>query len=95
MVVRGIRDGGIAEVAEVVDGSRSFCILILIGKLQSYLPKLFRINQYNASNDSQRTGKFQLVAELGPARPQLVVQITLGFTLIPKISFTPTTTQTF
>ena len=32
VVVRGIRDGGIARVAEVVDGSRSFCILILIGK---------------------------------------------------------------
>ena len=32
VVVRGIRDGGIAGVAEVVDGSRSFCILILIGK---------------------------------------------------------------
>ena len=32
VVVRDIRDGGIAGVAEVVDGSRSFCILILIGK---------------------------------------------------------------
>ena len=32
MVVGGTRDGGIAIVAEVVDGSRSFCILILIGK---------------------------------------------------------------
>ena len=32
MVVRGARDGGIAGVAEVVDGSHSFCILILLGK---------------------------------------------------------------
>ena len=32
VVVGGTRDGGIAEVAEVVDGRRSFCILIFIGK---------------------------------------------------------------
>ena len=31
VVVRGTRDGGIAGVAEVVHGSRSFYILILIG----------------------------------------------------------------
>ena len=29
---RGIRDGRIAGVAKVVDGSCTFCILILIGK---------------------------------------------------------------
>ena len=33
VVVRVVRNGGIAGVVEVVDGSRSFCILILIGKL--------------------------------------------------------------
>ena len=32
LVVRGTRDGGIAGVADVVDGSRSFYILILIGE---------------------------------------------------------------
>ena len=33
MVVRGIRDGGIAGITEVVEGSRSFCILILLGNV--------------------------------------------------------------
>ena len=32
VVARDTRDGGIAGVAEVVDGSHPFCILILIGK---------------------------------------------------------------
>ena len=31
-VVRGTRDGGLAGLAEVVDGSHSFYVLILIGK---------------------------------------------------------------
>ena len=33
MVVRGTRDGRIAGVAEVMDGSRSFCILIFFRKI--------------------------------------------------------------
>ena len=41
-------------------------------QLNLYQPKLFRINQYNATNDGQSTGKSQMVAELGPAQPQLV-----------------------
>ena len=41
------------------------------GYLQSYLPVLFRINQYNATSISQSASKSQLVFELGPAQPQL------------------------
>ena len=35
-----------------------------------------KASQYNATNDSQSTSKSQLVAELGPAQPQLVFIIT-------------------
>ena len=38
----------------------------------SYLPVLFRINQYHATKFNQRTAKSQLVAELGVVQPQLV-----------------------
>ena len=35
----------------------------------------FILNQYNATKFNQRTAKSQLVAELGPVQPQLVLLI--------------------
>ena len=39
------------------------------------MPVLFPINQNNATKFNHRTAKYQLVAELSPAQPQLVVII--------------------
>ena len=38
---------------------------------------MFRINQYNVTIVSQSRGKSQLVSELGPAQPQLVLLVVL------------------
>ena len=45
---------------------------------------VFRINQYNATKFNQRTAKSQLVAELGPVQPQLVVIVVVVIVIPSK-----------
>ena len=63
------KNGGNDGVAEVVDNTRSFDVLILIGK---YCFDIFCISQYDATDVYQSTAKFRLIAELSTAQPQLI-----------------------